>query len=94
MKTIVIACGTGAVSSALINSALEELLGRHGVEAKLIRCRCDQLRRYQGRADLIVTSVTVPGPLPVPVVLGTPLITGRGTAQLEQSILNALGEGS
>lgn len=90
MKTIVVACGAGAVSSALMSNALEELLRRRGVRAKIIRCRFDQVRQYQGQADLVVTAVTLPADLELPVVMGTPFLTGRGLPNLETQLLGYL----
>ena len=92
MKTIVVACGAGTVSSALMSSALNDLLRSSGQKAAVIFCRCDQLQRYRGQADLIVTSVSLPENLGVPVILGTPLITGQGSAQIEREILEQLAK--
>lgn len=90
MKTIVIACGTGVVSSAIMNTALEELLRRHNIEARIIRCRYNRLEQYGREADLIVSSVPIPGSTNPPVVMGTALLTGRGTEELERDILKLL----
>ena len=78
------------MTSALIGGALEELLCRRGIQARIIRCRFDQVRRYEQKADLVVSAVALPGDLALPVVMGTPFLTGRDLPRLEQELLRYL----
>jgi len=90
LKTILIACGTGMVSSAIINSALQDLLHRNRIQAKVILCRYSQMKCYLPQADLVIASVTPPEPLNRPVILGNGFLTGVGVDQLERDILAQL----
>lgn len=90
MKTILIACGTGNVSSAIISEAVEKILRRNKVKANIQCCRYSQLGQYVGDANVIITSVSIPEGLDVPVIMGTPFLTGQITPTLERDLLKLL----
>ena len=87
MKTILVACGAGVASSVLINNALQELLRRNKLEAKVISCRISQIDRYLPTADMVITTAALQGSWSKPVVQGTALVTGIGAEKLERHIL-------
>ncbi len=89
-KTILIVCGTGVASSAIMNSAVQELLERHKLDTRVILCRYSQMKRYLPQADLIIASLAPPEQLEPPVILGTGFLTGVGVDQLEKDILRQL----
>ena len=86
-KTILVVCGTGMASSAIMGDAVHELLKRNQVDSKVILCRYSQIKSYLSQADLVIASVNPPEELERPVILGTGFLTGVGVDQLEQAIL-------
>ena len=92
-KTILIVCGTGMASSAIMGDAVHELLKRNQVDSKVILCRYSQIKSYLSQADLVIASVNPPEELERPVILGTGFLTGVGVDQLEQAILTQLTVG-
>lgn len=92
-KTILVVCGTGMASSAIMGDAVHELLKRNKVDSKIILCRYSQIKRYLSQADLVIASVNPPEKLERPVILGTGFLTGVGVDQLEQAILTQLAMG-
>lgn len=92
-KTILVVCGTGMASSAIIGDAVHELLKRNQVDSKVILCRYSQIKSYLSQADLVIASVNPPEELERPVILGTGFLTGVGVDQLEQAILTQLTVG-
>lgn len=92
-KTILVVCGTGMASSAIMGDAVHELLKRNKVDSKVILCRYSQIKNYLSQADLVIASVNPPEELERPVILGTGFLTGVGVDQLEQAILTQLTVG-
>lgn len=92
MKTILIACGTGMVSSAIINNATRELLRRHHIPARIITCGYNQMERYLPEAALVIAPMAMEHRSGCPVLLGTPFLTGVGVEELEHDILCRLAE--
>ena len=80
------------VTSVLMNDAVEELLRRNGVQARVIRCRLSQMEEYLPSADLVITSASLQGECPKPVVQGTALLGGQGAGDLERRILDLARE--
>ncbi|MBP0963211.1 MAG: PTS sugar transporter subunit IIB [Oscillospiraceae bacterium] len=89
-KTILIVCGTGVASSAIMNNAVQELLERNKLDSKVILCRYSQMKHYLPQADLVIASLAPPEQLERPVIMGTGFLTGVGVDQLEQDILRQL----
>lgn len=89
-KTIVVVCGTGVISSAIMGSAVEELLQRNKLDSRVIHCRYSQLKKYIPQADLVIAALDPPEQLEPPVILGTGFLTGVGVDQLERDILRQL----
>ena len=89
-KTILIVCGTGVASSAIMSNAVQELLERNKLESKVIHCRYSQMKNYLPQADLVIASLTPPEKLERPVIVGTGFLTGIGIEKLEEDILRQL----
>lgn len=89
-KTILIVCGTGVASSAIMNNAVQDMLRRNKLDSRVILCRYSQLKNYLPQADLVIASLCPPEKLERPVILGTGFLTGQGVDQLEADILRQL----
>lgn len=89
-KTILIVCGTGVASSAIMNNAVQDLLERNKLDSKVILCRYSQMERYLSQADLIIASLDLPERPQPPVIMGTGFLTGIGVDELEENILRQL----
>ena len=86
-KTILVVCGTGMASSAIIGDAVHELLKRNKVDSKVILCRYSQIKSYLSQADLVIASVNPPEELERPVILGTGFLTGVGVKKKKKTNL-------
>ena len=89
-KTILIVCGTGVASSAIMNNAVQDLLERNKLDSQVILCRYSQMERYLSQADLIIASLDLPERSQPPVIMGTGFLTGIGVDELEENILRQL----
>ena len=83
-KTILIVCGTGVASSAIMNNAVQDLLERNKLDSKVILCRYSQMESYISQADLIIASLDLPERPKPPVIMGTGFLTGVGVDELEE----------
>lgn len=92
MKTILVACGSGMVTSVVIQSAVDRLLQRNNLHARLIQCRFSQLDDYLEDADLVITSARLQDRFSKPTVAGGGFLTGEGTEALERRILDFVRE--
>ena len=90
LRTIVIACGTGAVTSAIIKDAVTEILSRHEIQANIIKCRFSEIDQYLGLADLVITSVALRETAGKPVISAAGFFTGTNQEVLESDIVRLL----
>jgi len=87
MKKIVVACGTGGVTSKNIAMKIEKYLNSKGVEASVSTCRVLDLPGVvaQVHPDVVCSATQLP-PLDVPTVRATAILTGVGTDKVYQQI--------
>ena len=84
MKKIVVACGTGVATSAMVALRVGELLDANGYAGsyELVRCAIDDTPRECADADLLIATTIAP--------VGVPFLTGRGRADAERFILETM----
>ena len=93
MKKIVLACGAGVATSAVVAQKVSALLDAHGLAGAYTveQCTLQDAREACADADLLLATTVDPGGLPCPYVNGVPFLTGIGRATAEQEVLDALG---
>jgi PTS system galactitol-specific IIB component len=89
MKKIVVACGTGGVTSKNIAMKIEKYLKSKGVEASVTTCRVLEVADLvsQVHPDVVCSATELP-PLDVPTIRVTAILTGVGTEKVYQQILD------
>lgn len=91
MKRILIACGNGIATSTLVASKVKDYLNEHGVEASTTQTKLMEVPSKVQDYDLLVTTGQFEGQTgEVPVVKGMPILTGIGSEQTMEEILNYL----
>lgn len=89
-KTVLVACGAGIATSTVVCEKIEELIRLHGLNAQVVQCKIVEVARLAENADLLVTTTIVPRDYPIPVVKGTPYLTGMNTEKADQEIIQYL----
>jgi Phosphotransferase system, galactitol-specific IIB component len=90
---IIVACGSGVATSTVIASKIEDLLKKNKLKTQIIQCTIHEVDENSEGASLIVSSMPGLKAKGVPVIVAFPYITGIGTEELDQKILNALTGG-
>lgn len=89
---VLVACGVGIVTSAIVCNRIEQLLEDNHVNAEIIQCSVTEVAARQENADLIVSTTILPITYSIPALSATAYITGIGMDQLDQTILDHLKE--
>ena len=78
-KKILVACGTGGVTSKNIAMKIEKFLKDKGVDAKVSTCRVSEVAALvsQIHPDVVCSATQLPA-LDVPTVKATAILTGVG----------------
>ena len=93
MKTIVVSCGTGIMTSTTALRRIENELDDRGLlsEVQFIQCPIAEVEEKSKNADLIVATSSLRGNVSVPFVSGTPFLTGIGIGKCIDEIIEKLG---
>ncbi|MDR1622986.1 MAG: PTS sugar transporter subunit IIB [Synergistaceae bacterium] len=89
-KKILVACGTGGVTSTVATHKIKTLCEENGIQADMIQCGYREIFQYVDETDLIVTTQKTDIPLGKPVVFALAYITGIGEEELNAQILAEL----
>jgi PTS system galactitol-specific IIB component len=86
--TILAVCGSGVVSSSMIQQKVKDILSPLGVEANVIGLLPQSVQSYveRGGIDFIVSTSPIPGTITVPVIKGVALLTGFGEDECIENI--------
>lgn len=90
--TVLVACGVGIVTSAIVCNQVGKLLQENHVNAEIVQCSVAEVDSRQENADLIVSTTILPTTYKIPALSATAYITGVGIDQLDQKILDYLKE--
>lgn len=91
MKRIIVACGTGGVTSKNIAMKIEKYLKEKGMECIVDTCKVIEVRSKAEslKPDLIASATRVPD-VGVPSIMAASLLTGIGTEKVYEKILDIL----
>ncbi|MDR1894590.1 MAG: PTS sugar transporter subunit IIB [Spirochaetales bacterium] len=94
MKTILLACGTGIVTSTAVRAKLSKALDERGYEGKykIVQCKIAEVPAASANANLCVATTQVSGETKCPVILGVCFLTGINTAPVLEQITKLLDE--
>ena len=92
MKNILLACGTGIVTSTAVTAKLTKALNEKGWEGKykITQCKIAEVPAKSESADVCVATTGVFGDIKCPVILGVAFLTGINVAPVLESIIAEL----
>lgn len=89
-KKVLVICGTGIATSTVVVDRLRDHLAASGIDADIVQGKVlgglEDIDRY----DIVVSTTQLPHAVPVPVVNGTPFLTGIGLDDTLQEVVAAL----
>ncbi|SFE11804.1 PTS system IIB component, Gat family [Lentibacillus persicus] len=89
-KQVLVACGAGIATSTVVNSAIEEMAKEHKIDVDLKQIKIAEVSSYEDTADLLVTTAKTKKEFPFPVINAQSFLTGIGTDNTKQQILEEL----
>jgi galactitol PTS system EIIB component len=91
--TVLAVCGSGVVSSSMIEQKLTDLL-KPIADVKVIGLLPQSVKTYvdRGGIDFVVSTSPIPGEISVPVIKGVALLTGFGEDECIAEIKRVAGE--
>jgi len=91
MKSILLACGTGCVTSTAVSKKLSDALDGRGWAGKykVTQCKIAEVPAQSANADVCVATTNT-GDAQCPVILGVAFLTGRGVDQVMDQIIKVL----
>ncbi|UOQ45524.1 PTS sugar transporter subunit IIB [Halobacillus salinarum] len=89
-KQVLVACGAGIATSTVVNNAIEEMAKEHKLDVDLKQIKIAEVNSYVDTADLLVTTAMTKKEYPFPVVNARSFLTGIGTEDTKQEILEEL----
>lgn len=92
MKKIVVACGSGIVTSIMVANYTSELLDAHGYAGKyeIVRCAITDAPTICSDADMLIATTIAPVGVTCAYISGVPFLTGKGRADAEKQILDEM----
>lgn len=92
-KRIIVACGTGGVTSKNIAMKIEKFLKEKNVPCTVGTCKVIEVKSMAEslHPDLFVSATQIPE-TGIPTVKATAILTGVGVDKVYQEILKKLGE--
>lgn len=91
-KRILIACGSGIVTSTIARKKIEELLDTHGYKGRyeIVQVPLSTASKKSKDCDFIVATAIKPSELHCPFVDGTPYLTGTGENATNEQVLRLM----
>lgn len=94
MKNVLVCCGTSMITSAVVVKRIKDALEKEKIQAMVHTCKYSDVPTMMSstKYDLIVPT----GPISdsttkdIPVVLGTPFLTGVGMEEVMKKIISIL----
>lgn len=92
MKKILLACGTGIVTSTAVAQKLKKILDEKGYAGKysITQCKIVEAASKSGSFDFVVATTMAPPGLKSPYVNGIPFLTGMNTEPTIERILELM----
>lgn len=92
-KKVVIACGKGIATAAMVVGKVKDLLLKNDIDADVINVKVDELKDYDGDADLFVSTVKIDeSQYETPTIVGTQLLVGFNDEKIQEDIVKILKE--
>ncbi|MCP3027973.1 PTS sugar transporter subunit IIB [Halobacillus sp. A5] len=89
-KQVLVACGAGIATSTVVNGAIEDMAKENNLKVDLVQIKISEVGSYEETADLLVTTAMTKTEYPFPVINARSFLTGIGTEETKQQILEEL----
>lgn len=88
MKRILLACGSGIVTSTIARSKLEKYLNERGYKGKykIEQCRVSEVPQKSSQYDFCVATSQKPQGVVCPFIRGTAFLTGIGIEETMEEV--------
>ena len=92
MIKIVVSCGSGVVTSAIVARYVADFLDAHGYAGRyeLVRCCMADAPAQCVDADFLIATTVAPMGITCEYVSGVPFLTGKGRTDAEKRILDLM----
>jgi PTS system galactitol-specific IIB component len=92
MKSILLACGSGIVTSTAVNDKLTKELNKRGYEGKfkITQCRVSEVVAKSTLFDFCVATSQVPTDAQCPVIRGIAFLTGIGVDAVMEEVIKEM----
>lgn len=91
---VIVSCGTGIATASAAAETLKSYLEPMGIKLDITKCKIQDalIMIKNGSYDLLVSTAGVPEEVNIPHVSGVPLLTGIGTEELINQIIEILNK--
>lgn len=90
MKKILFVCGTGGITSAIVEKEVLTACKTAGISVQSTRCTPTEVHARSKDVDFIVTTTAIGSNYPVPVINALSIITNVGKEKTIEDIINML----
>jgi PTS system galactitol-specific IIB component len=92
MKKVLVACGTGSATSALVAQEIEKIFNDRGYGGRITfsTCAVAELEAMADSFDLVITTAHFGKKLPTKVILGVAFLTHVGMEPVIQEVIKSL----
>lgn len=89
---ILLVCGTGIATSTVAAQKIQEALNEKGIRVELEQCKALEIKSKVDsfKPSVIISTTNIIGDFGVPVIKGTPFLTGIGVEQVINQIISEL----
>jgi galactitol-specific phosphotransferase system IIB component len=95
MKEILVACGTGKLTSFIASEKLKSRLKTRGINSLMVKIDVGSAADVysaieNGKYDLLITTVSLEIESPIKIMSGVPLLTGKGIHSMIKEVMSFL----
>ena len=90
MKKVLFVCGTGGITSAIVEKEVLTACKEAGISIQSSRCTPTEVFERSKHVDFVVTTTAIGSNYPVPVINALSVITNVGKEKTIKEIINML----
>lgn len=90
MKTLLIVCATGLVTSTVVHKEIRDLLETSKIKANIVQCKASDIPGNMEDVSLIVSAIQLKETYPVPIISALPLLVGKGKQEVQGEIIQCM----
>ncbi|WP_317854345.1 hypothetical protein [Chakrabartyella piscis] len=90
MKTLLIVCATGLVTSTVVHNKIRTLLETSQIQANIVQCKATEISNHMNGVSLIVSAIQLQETYPVPIINAIPILLGKDKQTVEGEIIQCM----